>query len=222
MHAHRGTQSSIPTFSPSRYPLAGNFHGHPPDSEAIDIKARTRIRGILGQALAVLTLTVALAGCGGSSDAGSAAALQSPAPAPRGTPVVSGTPAATVAANNRYSFQPTVANPSGTPLSFGIQNKPTWATFGETTGELSGTPAATDAGKYSNIVITANDGTTHQRPAGLLDPGHPCRQQPREQLLEQLRRLLRQQQLRGRLGRLGPQLRRSGLDGGQRCGGERR
>ena len=125
------------------------------------MKSENKSWGILGQALAVLTLTVALAGCGGSSDAGSAGSTAvSGAGTAAATPVVSGTLAATVAANNRYSFQPTVANPSGTPLSFGIQNKPTWATFGETTGELSGTPAATDADKYSNIVITANDGTT--------------------------------------------------------------
>jgi hypothetical protein len=126
------------------------------------MKSEKKSWGILGQTLAALTLTAALAGCGGSSDAGStdSTASVSGAGTAAVTPIVSGTPAATVAANNRYSFQPTVANPSGTPLSFGIQNKPTWATFGETTGQLSGTPAATDAGKYSNIVITANDGTT--------------------------------------------------------------
>jgi mannan endo-1,4-beta-mannosidase len=118
--------------------------------------------GILSQGLAVLTLTVALAGCGGSSDAGStnSTAAVSGTGTAAASPTVSGTPATTVAANNRYSFQPTVANPSGSPLSFSIQNKPVWATFGETTGELSGTPAAPDAGQYSNIVITANDGTT--------------------------------------------------------------
>ena len=115
--------------------------------------------GILSQALAVLTLTVALAGCGGSSDAGSTAGTSTVSgTGTAASPTVSGTPATTVAANNRYSFVPTVANPSGTALSFGIQNKPDWATFAETTGALSGTPSA--PGQYSNIVITANDGTT--------------------------------------------------------------
>jgi hypothetical protein len=115
--------------------------------------------GILSQALAVLTLTVALAGCGGSSDAGSTAGTSTVSGTGTATsPTVSGTPATTVAANNRYSFVPTVANPSGTALSFGIQNKPDWATFAETTGALSGTPSA--PGQYSNIVITANNGTT--------------------------------------------------------------
>lgn len=125
------------------------------------MKSEKKSWGILSQALAVLTLTAALAGCGGgSSDAdttGSTAAVSGTAAT---TPTVSGTPAATVAVNDRYSFQPTVANPTGTPLSFSIQNKPVWATFGESTGEISGTPAASDAGQYSNIVITASDGTT--------------------------------------------------------------
>ena len=121
-----------------------------------------RIWGILGQGLAVLTITAALAGCGGSSDASPAAstAAASGTSAAAVGPSVSGTPPTTVAANNRYSFQPTVENPRGTPLSFGILNMPIWATFGETTGVLSGTPTNPDTGQYPNIVITANDGTT--------------------------------------------------------------
>jgi Glycosyl hydrolase family 26 len=118
--------------------------------------------GILGQGLAILTLTAALAGCGGSSDAGSSdsGATTSGASVAGDSPSVSGTPQTTVAVNNRYNFTPTVANPAGKVLTFGIQNKPSWATFGETSGQLSGTPATPDTGHYSNIVITANDGTT--------------------------------------------------------------
>ena len=129
---------------------------------------------LLGQGLAVLTLTAALAACGGSSDAsssdsGAAAASASVASV---SPSVSGTPPTMVAADNRYSFLPTVANATGTPLSFSIQNKPAWASFGLATGELSGTPSAPDAGTYPNIVIAASDGNPapraeHQgRPAG--------------------------------------------------------
>jgi beta-mannanase len=101
----------------------------------------------LGQGLALVTLSVALAGC--DSSAGSASSA---------SPTVSGTPAATVAANNRYSFQPTMANSVGKPISFSIRNKPVWASFGLTSGELSGTPDTPDTGKYDNIVIAATDG----------------------------------------------------------------
>jgi endoglucanase len=118
--------------------------------------------GLLGQGLAIITLIAALTGCGGSSDASSAdsTASASGAGVAGVSPSVSGTPQTTVAVNNRYSFRPTVANPTGIPLTFNIQNKPSWASFGETTGELTGTPTAPDAGHYSNIVISANDGST--------------------------------------------------------------
>jgi hypothetical protein len=119
--------------------------------------------GLLGQALALMTLSVVLAGCGGSSDAGSTSSTDNtPAGASvaSATPSVSGTPPSVVAAENRYSFQPTLVNPSGMPVSFTIANKPVWATFGASTGELSGTPSAPDAGSYDNIVIAASDGST--------------------------------------------------------------
>ena len=117
---------------------------------------------LLGQGLAVLTLTAALAACGGASDASSTSsgAAASGTSVAGVSPSVSGTPPTMVAADNRYSFQPTVANPTGTPLSFSIQNMPVWATFGVSTGALSGTPSAPDAGTYPNIVIAASDGTT--------------------------------------------------------------
>jgi aryl-phospho-beta-D-glucosidase BglC (GH1 family) len=118
--------------------------------------------GLLSQTLALITLSVALAGCGGSSDAGSASSTDStPAGASvaSATPSVSGTPPLAVAAENRYSFQPTLVNPSGLPVSFSIVNKPVWATFGPSTGELSGTPAAAQTGSYDNIVISASDGS---------------------------------------------------------------
>jgi hypothetical protein len=113
---------------------------------------------LLGQGLAVLILSAALAACGGSSDVSSSDG----AAAGFGTsvagvhPSVSGTPPSTVAADNRYSFVPTVVNPTGAPLSFSIQNKPVWAAFALRTGELSGTPNAPDMGEYPNIVISAS------------------------------------------------------------------
>jgi hypothetical protein len=117
---------------------------------------------LTGLGLIVLTLSAALAACGGSSDAsssGSTAAASSGTSAAEASPTVSGTPTKMVVADNRYSFTPTVTNPNGTPLTFSIQNKPAWATFAVTTGGLSGTPSVPDAGSYSNIVISATDGT---------------------------------------------------------------
>jgi Fibronectin type III domain len=37
---------------------------------------------------------------------------------------------------------------------------PAWATFSIATGQLSGTPAATDVGTYSGIVISVSDGVS--------------------------------------------------------------
>ena len=71
---------------------------------------------------------------------------------------ISGTPAAQVVAGTSYSFQPTTNAPSGTSLTFSIQNRPAWATFSASSGLLSGTPTATQAGTYSNIAISVSNG----------------------------------------------------------------
>lgn len=73
-------------------------------------------------------------------------------------PTIGGTPATTVTAGSAYNFQPTANDPNGDTLSFGIQNRPSWAAFNTSTGRLSGTPSAANAGTYSNIVITVSDG----------------------------------------------------------------
>jgi len=74
-------------------------------------------------------------------------------------PTISGTPATTVGVGSPYGFTPTAADPAGKPLSFSIQNKPSWATFSAASGALTGTPAASNAGSYTGIVITVSDGT---------------------------------------------------------------
>jgi hypothetical protein len=71
---------------------------------------------------------------------------------------ISGTPATQATAGKSYSFQPTTNAPSGTTLTFSIQNRPVWATFSGTTGMLSGTPTGSQTGTYSNIVIGVSDG----------------------------------------------------------------
>jgi hypothetical protein len=74
-------------------------------------------------------------------------------------PTISGTPPASVTAGQAYSFRPTASDPDGQTLTFSIANKPAWANFSTTNGTLSGTPTSSQVGSYSNIVITASDGS---------------------------------------------------------------
>jgi hypothetical protein len=85
-------------------------------------------------------------------------ARQAAQPPPNQPPVISGTPATTVAVGQAYVFQPSAQDPNGDSLTFVITNLPRWATFSSTTGRLSGTPAAGDVGSFSNIVISVSDG----------------------------------------------------------------
>ena len=61
-------------------------------------------------------------------------------------------------AGQPYSFQPVASDPDGQALTFGISNKPAWATFDPATGRLSGTPTAANVGTAGNIVIAVSDG----------------------------------------------------------------
>jgi parallel beta-helix repeat protein len=84
-----------------------------------------------------------------------------PTPAPPPTiasvaPTITGTPATSVIAGSAYSFQPTASPATG--ASFSIQGKPAWATFSTTTGNLAGTPGATQVGNFANIVISVSVG----------------------------------------------------------------
>jgi hypothetical protein len=76
-------------------------------------------------------------------------------------PTISGTPTNAVNVGSAYSFTPTAADANQNPLSFSIQNKPSWATFSISNGQLSGTPSAAYAGTYANIVISVSDGTSN-------------------------------------------------------------
>lgn len=101
----------------------------------------------------ILALAAVLAACGGEDDADPEAAS-----ANNTAPTIAGTPSKTVAAGAVYSFMPTAADNDGDPLIFGIDAKPAWAAFDTKTGQLSGTPAATDAGMYPGIVVWVSDG----------------------------------------------------------------
>lgn len=74
-------------------------------------------------------------------------------------PQISGAASPTVTAGQSYVFQPQASGSSGATLSFKITNKPSWAKFSSKTGQLSGTPAATDVGTYKGIEVAVTDGT---------------------------------------------------------------
>ncbi|MFQ5471072.1 MAG: putative Ig domain-containing protein [Gammaproteobacteria bacterium] len=75
-------------------------------------------------------------------------------------PTINGTPATTINEDSHYSFTPTASDPdAGDTLTFGIVNKPVWASFDTNTGELSGIPANNDVGTTTGIVISVTDGT---------------------------------------------------------------
>jgi nitrite reductase/ring-hydroxylating ferredoxin subunit len=57
-------------------------------------------------------------------------------------------------------FTPVASDPERARLTFSISNKPAWASFSTSTGRLAGTPAGTDAGTFSNIIIRVTDGRT--------------------------------------------------------------
>jgi hypothetical protein len=75
-------------------------------------------------------------------------------------PVLSGSPATSVAVGSLYAFQPAGSDAEGDPLRFGIANRPAWATFDSLSGRLSGTPTAANVGTYSSITITVTDGAS--------------------------------------------------------------
>jgi hypothetical protein len=120
------------------------------------------IRLVCGATVAVCAL--ALAGCGGGSAGSSTVASTSSAGSTpsttnkSGSVSLSGSPPTSVTVGQGYSFTPTVTASGGT-VGFSIKNAPPWVAFNTSTGALTGTPQAGNAGTDSNIVITATDGS---------------------------------------------------------------
>ena len=108
---------------------------------------------LLATTLAALLLTACGGGGGGNGSDGSAGGSANQAPS------ISGVASPTATVGQAYSFQPTASDPEGKKLTFSINGKPGWASFDASTGRLSGTPGASDAGTSSNIVISVSDGT---------------------------------------------------------------
>jgi len=72
-------------------------------------------------------------------------------------PTISGTPAGSVIETHEYEFRPSASDSNDGKLTFSITNKPWWASFSSSTGELSG--VSYHAATFSSIVICVSDGT---------------------------------------------------------------
>ena len=75
-------------------------------------------------------------------------------------PSIVGTPGTTATVGMSYTFTPVADDDNGDTLVFSITNKPGWAMFSQSTGQLTGSPVAGDVGTTSGIVISVSDGTT--------------------------------------------------------------
>ena len=96
-------------------------------------------------------LALSLVGCGGSDGSSASDQASTMRTAARTTQplIINGVPVTLVQAGEAYRYVPSVSSPTERVLSYNVVNKPDWATFNETTGELSGTPEASDVGFLS-------------------------------------------------------------------------
>ena len=120
----------------------------------LGMKHSTSTMGGRSSWLTALAL-VALAGCGGGGDGGASSA---PATGNNSAPTIQGSPGGSAVAGQAYSFQPSASDSDGDTLTFSVANLPAWASFSQSNGRISGTPAAADVATYSNIRITVSDG----------------------------------------------------------------
>ncbi|BES70062.1 hypothetical protein RE428_10800 [Marinobacter nanhaiticus D15-8W] len=92
-------------------------------------------------------------------------------------PEITNLPGNNATAREPYRYTPTVTDVDSTGgFTFTIQNMPSWASFDTATGTLSGTPANSDAGTASNIVITVADtdgGTATVGPFSITTKSNP-------------------------------------------------
>lgn len=123
---------------------------------------------------APLLVAFVLASCGSDDESsttasaennGSSGSQQTPNPGsgsnptPQNTPpTLSGSPPTSVVAGSEYVFKPTAKDADGDILQFAITNRPSWASFDASTGELRGIPRSNHVGTYANIVISVTDG----------------------------------------------------------------
>jgi Putative Ig domain len=124
----------------------------------------------------LIVIACGMLGCGGGSSSSQTttptASVSAPAqtvPTQTTQPTalsLAGVPSASVTVGTNYNFSPSVTAPTDSKLTYSIQNKPAWASFDTASGALSGSPAASDVGTYSNIVISVADASATASLAG--------------------------------------------------------
>jgi hypothetical protein len=114
-------------------------------------RAGIGLRSVFVAGIILATLT----GCGDSGSAANSSTGVTPIDrSPTSTqPTIAGIPGTTAVAGQPYTFQPKVANTSGT-VKFTIAHQPSWAKFNTSTGQLSGTPDTSQIGQYPGITIS--------------------------------------------------------------------
>lgn len=133
-------------------PVTGELFGTPTNSADIGTTAEITITVSDGQALASLApFVISVVEPPADTDA---------PPNTNTAPTILGTPATRVVEGASYYFAPNATDSDGDLLTFIISNKPAWAEFNSSTGELTGTPDAGDVGFDRGIVIAVSDGTT--------------------------------------------------------------
>jgi hypothetical protein len=83
-----------------------------------------------------------------------------PDSSPNMPPEIDGIPAPSVTVGHTYSFTPSGFDPDGDALTYSILNRPGWATFSSSTGQLSGIPQTEDIGVHGGIAIAVSDGVS--------------------------------------------------------------
>ena len=86
--------------------------------------------------------------------------VQEPVSALNSAPRLSGSPKRNLQVGETYSFKPGVVDSDGDTLTFTIRNRPTWSSFNNATGRLSGSPKSGDVGVTGGIIITVSDGVS--------------------------------------------------------------
>jgi hypothetical protein len=113
------------------------------------------MRNAVSWIAALLVLTGCSGGYQGSSTSTNPLASTAAASA---APTISGQPVTALNVGTAYVFSPNGSDTGGAVLTFVIQNKPSWATFDASTGELAGTPGTSDIGSYNGILISVSNG----------------------------------------------------------------
>jgi hypothetical protein len=79
-------------------------------------------------------------------------------PADNRAPTIAGSPVNRISVGVSYEFMPDANDPDGDVLTFNVVNKPAWASFSTSSGQLAGTPGTGDVGIHGGILITVSDG----------------------------------------------------------------